>query len=191
MERSRPEGDDDEAARILAAPGDPALLPWLYERHAPWVYGYLRRVVADDQAAEDILQEVFVQLWRSLPRYNPDEGQLRPWLMAMARSRALDFLRRRQSERRREAPAVEADTLEAATAEGVGDDPHLSRTAVRQAVRRLPADQRRAVFLVYFLGLSHRQAALRLLVPVGTLKGRLRLSVDRLRRWLDAGSRED
>lgn len=186
----RRHGDEQgEAERILAAPRDPAVLEWLYERHAPWVYGYLRHVLADEHAAEDALQEVFVQLWRQLPRYDPAQGELRPWLMAMARSRALDALRHRQAERRREAPVPDGETPDA-DGGAVGDERHLTRTVVRQAVRGLPAEQRRALFLVYFLGLSHREAARRLVLPVGTLKGRVRLSIDRLRRLFDVGSGE-
>lgn len=190
MRQGAPAGDDEEAARILGGPRDGALLGWLYERHAPWVYGYLRRVVADDAAAEDLLQEVFVDLWRALGRYDPNRGAVRPWLMAMARSRALDHLRQRRAAERREARAAEVRDLDLGAAGAVGDDRHVGRSVVRQAVRHLPEEQRRALFLVYFLGLSQREAARRLALPIGTLKGRLRLSIGHLRRWLEAGSKE-
>lgn len=183
-------GEDDEAVRIRAAARDPALLEWLYGRHSAAVYGYLRRVLPDEQAAEDILQEVFLQLWRTLPAYDPEQGPLRPWLMAMARSRAVDHLRRYRAEAGRWGDVAEAAGLEPVAPEGVGDEHHVTRAALRQAIRRLPVEQRRALYAVYYRGLSHKDAALRLLVPLGTLKGRLRLSLRHLRRLFDGSSRE-
>jgi RNA polymerase sigma-70 factor, ECF subfamily len=190
MRRPASVGDDEEASRIVAGPRDAALLRALYERHAPWVYGYLRHVIADPGAAEDLLQEVFVDAWYALGRYDPARGSVRAWLMAMARSRALDHLRRRRADERREAAAAEARELGRDGADGVGDDGHVRRSALRQAVRDLPEEQRRALFLVYYLDLTHREAARRLDLPVGTLKGRLRLSMGHLRRWLETGSKE-
>jgi RNA polymerase sigma-70 factor (ECF subfamily) len=132
---------------------------------------------------------VFLALWRALPRYDPHLGPVRAWLMAMARSRAVDQLRRRARERLHAAGPVDAAVGELAADEAVGDDRHLDRASVRAAMRDLPPDQRRALYLVYFLGLSQSEAARRLLVPLGTLKGRIRLSVGRLRRLFDAGPR--
>lgn len=164
---------------------DEARLRAAYEAHAAALYGYLRHILGDDRAAEDVLQDVFVTLWLSFDRYDPERGSLRAWLMTIARSRAIDRLRQNQA-----AVALEVATVEAAgrsaALPAVGDESHLTQTELAAAVAALPPEQRRAVRLVYYLGLSQREAARRLAIPLGTLKGRLRLGVGRLRRWLEA-----
>ena len=180
-------GADEEAARIRAAARDSALLEWLYARHAAAVYGYLRHVLLDERAAEDVLQEVFVQLWRALPAYDPSLGSVRAWLMTMARSRAMDWLRRRAAERLRDAAALPDGAVGGAAAHGAGDDRHVWRLTLLEAIGQLPKEQRRALGAVYFAGLSQREAARRLAEPLGTVKGRLRLSLVRLRRILAGG----
>jgi len=184
----RPAADDDEALRIRTLGRDPAVLEWLYRRHAPAVFGFVRHLVGDQAAAEDVVQDVFLQVWRTLHTYDPDRGPVRAWLMSMARSHALDHLRRRALEARVRPFSGDAG---ASGAEEAGSDRHLTRAAVREAVRALPPGQRRAIHAVYFAGLSQVEAAARLLVPLGTLKGRVRLSMRRLRKVLDAAPRKE
>lgn len=191
--RAPTRGRDDDAARTRLGQGDAATFRGVYQRHAPHVYGYLLHVLGDRQEAEDVLQEVFVTLWRSLAHYDPQRGSVRAWLMAMARSRALDRLRGRRREQSLMGDEIDAArelrALELALA--AGEEERLENTDVRQAVRLLPEEQRHALFMVYYLGFSQSEAARHLVVPLGTLKSRLRLSLGRLRRLLEMDSREE
>jgi RNA polymerase sigma-70 factor (ECF subfamily) len=155
----------------------------MYERHAAGVHAAAYRVLHDDGRAEDIAQEVFIELWRNPGRFDPRRGQLGPYLRLMARSRALDLWRsedslRRAGERLREV-AVHDQPPPA-------DDPelvamrHSDRADLVAALHRLPATQREAIVLRYWGDLPAREIARRLRVPFGTARGRIRLGLEKL-----------
>lgn len=157
-------------ARLVA--GDPAALADLYDLAAGLVFGLVLRILRDRAEAEDVVQEVFVQVWRQAERFDPARGSLNAWLCTIARTRALDRLRRRAARREEpegsQPPAVEAPRPEDAL-------------AVRAALESLPAPQREALALAYFEGLTHTEIAARLGEPLGTVKTRIRAALLRLR----------
>ncbi len=167
-----------ELLRRIGA-GDSQALAEFYDLHAGLVNGLALRIVRERGDAEDVVQEVFVQAWRQAARFDAARGTPEAWLCTIARSRALDKLRRRAARRedaRDEAP--EAPSRE--TARTATPQTELS-LAVRQALRGLSDDQRAALELAYYEGLSQSEIALRLGEPLGTVKTRIRTAMLRLR----------
>jgi RNA polymerase sigma-70 factor (ECF subfamily) len=171
------------ASRLTA--GDDHALAEVFDRFGRAVYGAALRVVGDDTSAQDVVQDVFVELWSHPGRYDPALGPLRTYLVVVARHRAVDLVRSelrriaRQERHHRHAPA-----------EGMrcpGDEVLAADAAstIRAAVRLLPDGQRRVVELAYFEGLSHREVALAAGIPEGTAKSRLRLALAKLESVLD------
>jgi RNA polymerase sigma-70 factor (ECF subfamily) len=178
--------DDAELAAALAA-GDLNALGDLYDRYGGLAYSVALRILGDSGRAEDAVQECFIKLWQNAASFDPGRGTLRTWLMTSVRNRSIDFLRGRAAHERREReiPA----SLEAA---GSGADPwrevsrSLEREAVRDAVAALPAEQRQVVELAYFGGYTQTEIAEITRVPVSTVKGRMRLALEKLHSFLQA-----
>jgi RNA polymerase sigma-70 factor (ECF subfamily) len=168
--------DSELMARLTGR--DQRALVELYRRHARRLYPLIRRIVTNDALAEEILQDVFVRLWTRASMYRAEHGQLLPWLITMARNLALDALRRdgRWRSQLEFEEALHADP----TGEGRGADVDTT-LSVRHALSTLPDDQRRAVELAYFSGMTHAELAAHLNQPLGTVKSRLRLALDKLR----------
>jgi RNA polymerase sigma-70 factor (ECF subfamily) len=167
------------------AVGDVAALRQLYARHARTVYVMAAHSVGPT-AAEEVVQDVFVTLWRRAGRFDPARGSLSAWLMAIARHRVLDEL---ASRRRQPEPVEDIERLlAAAPASAPAPEEHAERSergqAVRRALRALPAEQRQVLVLAYFGGLSQAEMARRLGVPLGTVKKRVRLGLRKLRASL-------
>jgi RNA polymerase sigma-70 factor (ECF subfamily) len=178
------EGDDALLAARLAA-GDDHALAEVFDRLAPIVYGGALRVLGDSTAAQDVVQEVFVELWSRPDRYDPAAGTLRTYLMVLARHRAVDLIRselRRVARQERNYRLAPAPPDESACAEVMAAE---TASLVRDAVRLLPDNQRRVVELAYFEGLTFREAANALGIPEGTAKSRLRLALAKLETMLD------
>jgi RNA polymerase sigma-70 factor, ECF subfamily len=173
----------DRATMARMAAGDEAALAELYDRHARPVYSLALRIVGRPEDADDVTQQVFTQAWRSAARYEPTRGAVAAWLLMMSRSRALDCLRRRDSkhfdtdgeERLAAIPDPEPSVeLVAATREDV--------EAVRAALDTLPTEQRTALDLAYFAGLTQTEIAERTSTPLGTVKTRVRSALQTLRK---------
>ena len=161
------------------ASGDKSALGALYDRHAGLVKGLALRILADTADAEDVVQEVFLQVWRQADRYDDARGSFEAWLVTIARTRALDRLRRRLA--RREQTEETAPTP--------SKMPETEKTlAVREALSVLSADQRRAVELAYYGGLTQSEIAETLDTPLGTIKTRIRSALIRLRAELGLAS---
>jgi len=170
-------------ARLAA--GDDLALTEAFDRLGPAVYGAALRVLGEWTAAQDVAQDVFVELWTRPDRYDPAAGSLRTYLTVLARHRAVDMVRSelrriaRQERNQRLTPQPglpsPGDEVEAAEAAGV----------VRAAVRLLPESQRQVVELAYFRGMSYREVAQAAGIPEGTAKSRLRLALAKLESVLD------
>ena len=163
--------------RRLAA-GEQAALGEFYDRFAGLVNAVALRILRDVQEAEDVVQEVFVQIWRQAARYDPSRGSPEAWVSILARTRSIDRLRARLV-RRPPSPHGEGQVA-AATPANAAD-----ALAVRAALADLPVDQRRVLELAYFEGLSQTEIAARLAQPLGTVKTRTRTAMIRLREALE------
>jgi RNA polymerase sigma-70 factor (ECF subfamily) len=177
-------GTDALLASRLAA-GDDLALAEAFDRFGRAVYGAAMRVLGDGASAQDVVQDVFVDLWSHPDRYDPAAGPLRTYLVVLARHRAVDLVR---SELRRIARQERHHRLvPGQQPRSPGDDVVAADMAgtIRAAVRTLPESQRRVVELAYFQGLSYREVALAAGIPEGTAKSRLRLALAKLETMLD------
>jgi RNA polymerase sigma-70 factor, ECF subfamily len=178
------EPPSDESLARLVADGDIAGFSILYDRYAGRIHAWAAHVLGSDRA-EDAIQEIFLLLWRRAGQYDPGRGSFRSWFMAVARHEILRELRR-TSAGGRVAAADEIDRLFEQMGE-TGPDPAKQTAdrsllpAVSEALRAMPAEQRRALVLAYFGGLSQSAIAARLGIPLGTVKKRIRLGMARLR----------
>ena len=154
----------------------------LYDRYGRLVFSLALRIVGDRGAAEEITQDVFLRSWRSLDRYQPSQGSLVSWLLSIAHNRAIDELRSRRGKNARREISDEA--LQPQAAIDAGFDDALLRGEVQQALAELPAAQREVIELVFWGGLTRREIADRLELPLGTVHTRLRLGMDKLRGTL-------
>lgn len=175
--------DRDLMRRIDA--GEQDAFRTLFDRYAPTAHALARRVVRQAFLAEEIVQEVFLAVWRDPRTYDEARGSVRAWVLGMAHHRAVDAVRREEAHRRRAEEAE--DRPEADLAQDPSDrvaedvDRPKERAAVRAALAELPAGQREVVELMYFEGLSQTQVADRLRLPLGTVKSRSLLAMRRLR----------
>jgi RNA polymerase sigma-70 factor, ECF subfamily len=165
--------------RIVAR--DESALAALYDKYAGMLGSMLNRIVRDSQAAEEILQDVFHQLWRAPERFDASRGSLPGWLLVIARNRAISRLRKKNpasGDELTEATVVLPSNLESA----LSQKQMLGR--VRDAMVGLPAEQRAAVELAYFEGMTHTEIAAKTGDPLGTVKTRLRMVMETLRHTL-------
>ncbi len=177
---------DDAGLGKLIASQDPAALEELYDRHGAACYGLARRVVADDQLAQDVVQEVFLAIWRGAATYDGSRGTLSTWLYALTHHKSVDAVRRAQRHSGRRA-SEDALITEADPSPGVDEQALASvrRDQVRAALADLPEPQRRALMLAYFGGYSQSEIAAMTGIPLGTVKTRTLAALRRLRSVLD------
>jgi RNA polymerase sigma-70 factor (ECF subfamily) len=179
----------DSALVRAAADGSADALGTLYDRHAASVYGLARRILMRQEDAEEVVQDVFAQVWRDAPRYDAGRASVAGWMMVLTRTRAIDRLRARRA-RPDQQDAIE--TADAPPLVASGADPEhtaiSTETArkVRAAFDALPDSLRTLVELAYFQGLTHSEIAGQTGVPLGTVKTRLRTAVASLRLVLSA-----
>jgi RNA polymerase sigma-70 factor (ECF subfamily) len=154
----------------------------LYDRHGASAYSLAYRIVGDRNAAEDVAQEAFLSIWRSNARYDRARGSVRSWVLSIVRNRAIDALRTGGT-----APRLDRDDdalLEARPAAAATEDEALQRETSRElrgVLAALPDEQSRVIELAYFGGFSHSEIATMLNMPLGTVKGRMRLGLERIR----------
>jgi RNA polymerase sigma factor (sigma-70 family) len=179
--RALPVASDVRLREGLLA-GSEESLAELYDTYAPVVFGMALQMTRDRGAAEDITQEVFVDLWRRPERFDPHRAPLRGWLCMIARRRGVDWVRRHRTQ-------VNAELVAEREPEHRVEDAVLASTThkqVRRAVAALPATHRQAVLLAYYDGLTYREVALALNIPEGTAKWRLRNALHRIGERLTA-----
>jgi RNA polymerase sigma-70 factor (ECF subfamily) len=182
--------DDDLLLTQRVARGDEEALGQLYDRFGQAVYSLCLRIVRDSATAEELTQEVFVRLWRSAASFDAQRGRLSTWLLRIAHNLALNEIRRRQS-RPVTAPDAdwEAESATLADTSAESDPAQLAAlreraVAVRAALAKLPEAQRAAIELAFFGGLSQAEVAAALGDPLGTVKSRIRVGLQRLRELL-------
>ena len=181
QEHARRSADEALMRRILD--GDEAALGTLYDRYGGLVYSIANRILRDTGAAEEVLQDIFHQIWRTAARFDFERGSLSAWLLVMARSRSIDRLRRRSIVTTEEAEpsnmALRAEwDLETAAAQ------NQMIAQVRKALEALPEAQRQAMELAYFEGLTQTEIASRTGDPLGTVKTRIRAAIASLKKAL-------
>jgi RNA polymerase sigma-70 factor (ECF subfamily) len=178
-------GDADLLLRVRA--GDRGAIDELYDRFRRPAFALARRVLADDTLAEDVLQDVFLSVWRNPGAYDRSRGSLTSWLLAMVHHKAVDAVRREESHRRRQARAQDDLDLSAPTAARDVEDDAWTRVvsdAVRTALGALPAAQREALTLAYYGGYTQREVAALTSAPLGTVKTRMLAGMRRLKEEL-------
>ena len=175
----------DEEVMQLVGEGDPRAFELLYDRHGSAAFSLAYRMVGDRVLAEDISQEAFLSIWRSRMRYDSARGSVRTWVLGIVHNRAIDALRRGSvHERRREEFEGVEERHESPERTDVEAARREEARSVRSALDTLPAEQRRTIELAYFAGFSHSQIAELLDEPIGTIKGRMRLGLGKLRDQL-------
>jgi RNA polymerase sigma-70 factor (ECF subfamily) len=195
--------DEELDLRLLRAirDGDQTAMMTFYDRHFGLVAGYCRRLLRDATAAEEAIQDTFLQVWRRADTFDPERARPTTWLFVMARTRCLDALRRagRRAELEVLAPAEASDGPEAqeldAAAVGAADPTaqtvvtRLDGDRVRWALGQLPTPQRQALQAMYLLGMSATEVSVAQRVPLGTVKTRVRLGLRHLRGLLEVDRR--
>lgn len=173
----------------LIADQDPVAFEVFYDRHGGAAYSLAYRIVGQKTAAEDVTQEAFVSIWKSGARYDRTRGSVRAWTLGIVRNRAIDNLRREQGK----APKLTFDDdaiLESRPAEELTEQEALRHEQARElrgALDELPTEQSRVIKLAYFGGFSQSEIASMLSMPLGTVKGRMRLGMEKIRTQLAEG----
>ena len=187
----RPLGDASDLALLSAiGGGDGMALAALYDRYGSLALAVAYRVLGERGASEDAVQEAFLAVWRHAAQYRAERGPVRAWLLTIARNAAID---RRRGRAKRDEAALPLDDLAFGLA-GDSDDPfavassRLEADGLRAAMAELPGEQREAIELAFFGGLTHQEVAMRTGQPLGTIKGRMRLGLEKLRVTLLSSS---
>jgi RNA polymerase sigma-70 factor (ECF subfamily) len=173
---------DSELLHAVAR-GDEAALASLYDRYRLILFGLILRILHSRPEAEDVLQDVFIQVWKNAANFDDARGRPFTWLVTLARSRSIDRLRSLSSRQRVADEAVQAvpESVSDAAADAFKSE---QREVVRAALGELPADQREALVLAYFEGLTQSEIAAKLKAPLGTVKTRMRSGMIKLRELL-------
>jgi len=177
-------GDSSEELLIRIARGDQRAFSLFYDKHAPVLFGLSNRILCDAKEAEDIVQEVFLQVWQSASKFNRALGSAATWVITLGRNRAIDRLRIRN--RRVELLDLHQPELsgESASHNRVGFDLNERAEQVRRVLQTIPGDQRQAIELAFFKGLTQQEICEALAVPLGTVKARIRRGMFRMREAL-------
>ncbi len=180
----------DEELMPLIGEKDPQAFEVFYDRHGGVAYSLAYRIVGERVAAEDVTQEAFISIWRSGARFDRTRGSVRAWMLSIVRNRAIDALRRRAGK----APKLTLDDeeiLERREAADLTEEEalrHETASELRGALRGLPEEQAKVIELAYFGGFSHSEIARMLGLPLGTVKGRMRLGLEKIRGELAEGT---
>jgi RNA polymerase sigma-70 factor, ECF subfamily len=180
----------DEVLMEQAAAAQPQAVQGLYQRHGRLVYGIALGILRDPLAAEEVTQDVFLRVWEKAATYQVEKARVVTWIMRIARNQSIDALRRRTARGGGKQAIVEDFSFLAdPTAPDPGESAALAsrRAEVRAALGGLPADQRTALALAFFQGLTHQQIAEKLGEPLGTVKTRIRDAMRKLRLVLESG----
>ena len=180
-------GEPDDATELLrrVADGDDEALREFYRRHSRLAYLLAFRILGREELAEDAVQEAFLRLWRNAHRFRPERGSFTTWFGRVVRNLCIDMLRQRDPLNR---ATTIADMENLLASDETPETLTLDRLVVREAFLRLPGEQSQVLEMAYFQGLTHREIAESLQIPEGTVKSRMRLGIEKLRRYLDGAS---
>jgi RNA polymerase sigma-70 factor, ECF subfamily len=175
----------DENLISFVGKGDAEAFTTLYDRHSHAAFSLAYRVMGERQAADDLVQDTFLKLWRSATSYRPERGSVRTWLLSIVRNRGIDQIRS-QASRRRTQETFEASAPRSQPSEAFAETLRNSqRNQVREALDTLPPEQLKILELAYFSGYTHVQISELVDVPLGTMKGRMRLGLKKMRDYFD------
>ena len=178
----------DEDLMQLVRQGNASAFEMIYERHSQAAFSLAYRMAGARGVAEDVVQEAFLNIWRSGARYERTRGSVRTWVLGIVHHRAIDAIRRSSvHERRRASDEGLEETLETGARTDVEAARHEEARAVRKALEHLPTEQVQVIELAYFGGFTHTEIAELLATPVGTVKGRMRLGLEKMRHALGGG----
>jgi RNA polymerase sigma-70 factor, ECF subfamily len=176
----------DEDLISLVEAGDADAFATLYDRHSRSAYSLAYRMMGERQAAEDLAQEAFIKVWRNAARYRAERGSVRTWILSIVHNRGIDQLRSTAS-RRRTQDKIEASAPRSQPSEAFAETWRNSqRDQVREALSTLPAEQLKILELAYFSGYTHVEISELLSLPLGTVKGRMRLGLKKIRAYFDS-----
>lgn len=176
----------DEDLMSLVQGGDARAFAALYDRHSRAAYSLAYRMMGEKQAAEDLAQDAFLKVWRSAAGYRAERGSVRTWVLSIVHNRGIDQLRSLGS-RRRTQEKVEAEAPRSQPSEAFAESWRNSqREQVRAAMNTLPPEQVKILELAYFSGYTHVEIARLLDIPLGTVKGRMRLGLKKIREFFKA-----
>lgn len=175
---------DEDLIRLVET-GDPEALASLYDRHSRAAYSLARRMTRERQAAEDLVQEAFLKVWRSAGSYRAERGSTRNWILCIVYSLGVDRLRRTERRRRAQDRFEAQSEVQAAKVQPSEAFEQtwssLKREELREALKTLPSEQLGLLELAYFHGCTHTEIAGLLGLPLGTVKGRIRLGLNKIR----------
>ena len=181
--------NDDAALMTQVAQAHSAALSELYDRYGRMVFSLAFRITGSSETAEEVTQDVFVQVWRFAEHYDARQGKLTTWLSSVTRNRAIDILRQQNVRPEGHADSMDDDLFslndpasEAAVEPSV--ELRLQQEQVRQALEQLPAEQRQVLALAYFMGMTQQEISEKLSQPLGTVKTRIRLGMIKLKDLL-------
>jgi RNA polymerase sigma-70 factor (ECF subfamily) len=176
----------DEDLMALVEGGDPEAFAGIYDRHGRAAYSLAYRMAGERQAAEDLVQDAFLAVWRAAGSYRAERGSVRTWVLTIVHNRGIDQLRSAAS-RRRIQDRVEATSSLSQPSEAFSEAWRNSqRSQVRKALEDLPAEQLQVLELAYYSGYTHTEIADLLGLPLGTVKGRMRLGLKKIRAYFDS-----
>jgi RNA polymerase sigma-70 factor (ECF subfamily) len=171
----------DEDLTSLVDGGESQAFAALYDRHSQAAYHIAYRMMGERQAAEDLVQDAFIKVWRGASSYRADKGSVRTWILSIVHNRGIDLLRS-MATRRRTQDKIEASAARSEPSEAFAESwRNTRRDQVREALKALPQEQFKILELAYFSGYTHVEIAGLLNLPLGTVKGRLRLGLQKMR----------
>lgn len=176
----------DEDLISMVGDEDPDAFAALYDRHSRAAFSLGYRIMGQRQTAEDLVQEVFLKVWRSATSYRAERGSVRTWILSIVHHRGIDQLRATAS-RQRTKDRFEADAEKSQPSEAFAETwKNSQRDQVREALKTLPEEQLKVLELAYFSGYTHLEISELMNLPLGTVKGRMRLGLKKMRDYFDS-----
>lgn len=160
---------------------DQQAFQWLYDQYSPALYGVVLRIVRDEDQAQDLLQDIFVKIWKNLESYDATKGRLFTWMLNVSRNTAIDALRSRKTQPSNEIRTDE-DSVHIVDRQHNTEQPNPDHIGIQDVVKQLRPDRKELIDLVYFGGYTHEEAAEELNLPLGTVKTRIRAALHELKQ---------